>query len=465
MTHARLVLLAFAVGGCGDPTPFVCTSSSQCLAAGNAGACVQGACAFADAACPDGFRFEPNAGGGLAGTCASIGDAGMPDAPEDCAATGTCTNCVSDIALGRRFSCAVYRDGAVWCAGENTRGQLGNGSIGLPQPMRVQARDPGGPITDAIAIGAGREHVCAIRTGGTVWCWGAGDSGQLGDGMTSGSAPMATQVLRAAATPLTGIVELSGGYNFTCARDGSGVWCWGANDNGEIGDNSTTRRTMATAVRAGSGTGNLTDVVELTVGGSHACARTTTGALWCWGRNNNLQLGSAGTPLVPVQLGTGTSVAAGTWHSCFVKPDASVSCAGWGAHARLGRGVGGGFQEDTPQLPGPVVQSPGGPPFTGATEVAAGGESCVIMTDSSVRCWGDSQYGQTSHAGSVVPAPVLLDGVPLTGVDRLVAHWAHVCAHTTTGEWLCWGRNAQGELGDGTYVNRGTPVPLKASCP
>jgi hypothetical protein len=89
------------------------------------------------------------------------------------------------------------------------------------------------------------------------------------------------------------------------------------------------------------------------------------------------------------------------------------------------------------------------------------------MTDGSVRCSGDGYHGQN---GTGAPRRVLTpvrhaDGTPLVGVDRLVAKWPHVCAHKLTGGWECWGRNSEGEFGDGTFTSRAYPAPLQVSCP
>ena len=98
-------------------------------------------------------------------------------------------------------------------------------------------------------------------------------------------------------------------------------------------------------------------------------------------------------------------------------------------------------------------------------KVGIGGASCAIKQDTSVWCWGDSRYGETGTGqGEIVPAPLSVEDKPLDKVDRLVANRSHVCAHRTTGQWLCWGRNSQGDLGDGTFLNRAFPMTMAGSC-
>jgi alpha-tubulin suppressor-like RCC1 family protein len=113
-----------------------------------------------------------------------------------------------------------------------------------------------------------------------------------------------------------------------------------------------------------------------------------------------------------------------------------------------------------------VLVARGGAPLTGAAQVVAGGVTCALMEDAGVRCWGDSQYGVSGTGqGEVVPGRVrAADGTPLTGVARLVAGYSHVCAFKTGGEILCWGRNNDGDLGDGAFGHRGFPVPITDTC-
>ena len=114
-----------------------------------------------------------------------------------------------------------------------------------------------------------------------------------------------------------------------------------------------------------------------------------------------------------------------------------------------------------------VVTARGGSPFSGATQVAAGGLSCAIAGPSKAAyCWGDNLYGQIgAAAGAPAPVPVLTgDGKPLTGVQRIAAYGPHACAFRDDGEVLCWGRGFDGEFGDGTFANRGLALPLGFAC-
>ncbi|HUS33158.1 MAG TPA: hypothetical protein VMZ53_31870 [Kofleriaceae bacterium] len=485
----RALAIAVLVTACGSRGAFECATSAQCTRGDAIGVCIQNACAFEDPACAGGYRFEANASGALAGMCTVAVDAGGSAScggiGEACCATapacndsrcvsGTCTACEAEIALGRRFTCVLRADHTIWCAGDNSSGQLGLGIAGVASATRIQVRaSDTSLITDAIAVSAGREHACAVRTGGTVWCWGANNDGQIGNAATfptTGnlpSIPAAVQVVKTGGAPLTDIVQVEAGYEWTCARDSSGgVWCWGDNGRGQLGDNTTTRRSTAAAVLATAGTNPLTGATKLLVGADMACAEGASG-LVCWGANTNAQFadGTKLNHLRPFAMTATGTIASGQYHSCFLQTDSSVTCAGWSGHARLADGTIGFYDDTDVTMPRAVTRADGSP-FTGVKALVAGAVTCALMTDSSMQCWGDSTHGQSGNGGAKFPQPVQFrDGTPLTNVDRMLAKFAHTCAHRTSGEWLCWGRNGQGDLADGSFVNRGFPIPLKGACP
>ena len=409
--------------------------------------------------CPAGLTCTNGLCVGADGTCGSARDDAAGDAPAP-------TSCIAEVGLGYHHTCVLKTDHTVWCAGDNTYGQLGNDTM-TASASEVQVRDDSGPITDATSVDVGGANdsslSCALRTGGTVWCWGKGTDGALGNNAYT-TTPHAVQVLVASnLAPLAGVVELAvGGYS-ACARDSGGhAWCWGDGANGRLGDNQFTTRATAALVQDPSGQ-PFAGITSLVQGRSHACLMAGA-QIWCWGLNDVGRVGD-GTFTDrgrPVMVASGTSVSPGRSHTCASHADGTASCWGWRYHDRLGFAA----TQDTP-TPTQVTTSAGGAPLTGVASVATGGVSCARMMDGHVMCWGANVHGQTGNGGGSTVPVVVTDraGSPLANVDALTAGFAHVCAHTPAG-FLCWGRNQNGEFATGTLgANVGVPSPLGFSCP
>lgn len=180
---------------------------------------------------------------------------------------------VASIAAGDSSVCAVLSSGAVWCWGNNSYGQLGNGTTSNAS----EAVDTG--ITNAVSVEVGYHQACAVLSDATVTCWGQNDYGQLGDGTTTNrSRPTAV-------TGLSGALQVITGEFNSCAviNDGT-VKCWGYNGDDEDGvPNTTGQYTSPVTVVNSSNTGALTGVIEITSGRQNTCALTASGVVWCWG--------------------------------------------------------------------------------------------------------------------------------------------------------------------------------------
>jgi alpha-tubulin suppressor-like RCC1 family protein len=167
------------------------------------------------------------------------------------------------VSAGFIHTCGITSAGAAYCWGNNGRGQLGDGTImGRTSPVAVQ-----GGLTFA-AVSAGGYHTCGITTAGATYCWG--------DDVT---APVAVP-------GAVSFAAVSAGFYHTCGVTASGVaYCWGSNAYGQLGDGTTTNRTMPAAVVGGR------TFATVSAGGSHSCGITTVGAAYCWGENYNGQIG------------------------------------------------------------------------------------------------------------------------------------------------------------------------------
>src|SRR5258708_4424394 len=187
----------------------------------------------------------------------------------------------SPISLGASHACAVDSRGNAVCWGDNTAGQLGNGTVGAL--MRYE----GAGLDGAPVIPAGTSHTCGITLSRRVKCWGINNNGQLGNGaVLIGLTPVEV-------TGLSDVRDLALGGSFSCALTGSGtIKCWGANAGGQLGNDSTTDSTVPVDVQGLSGR-----VAAIATGESHACALIASGGVQGWGANLNGALGD-GTPLM-----------------------------------------------------------------------------------------------------------------------------------------------------------------------
>jgi len=348
------------------------------------------------------------------------------------------------VSAGAGFTCAVTAGGGVECWGQNTVGQLGDGTttsrstpaavIGLPGPVQ--------------AVAAGQSYACALTTSGGVVCWGRNAFGELGDGTTTNRL-----------TPV-GVSGLSSGVlavavrNFhSCAVTNTGAaMCWGRNDSGQLGNGTTTERHTPTPV-----TGLSSGVVAIAAGSSHTCALTTGGAALCWGNNGTGQLGDGTTTnrLTPIPVsglsGGVEKLATGGGHTCAVMTGGAVLCWGYNVSGQLGDGT------TTDRLtPTPVSGL-----SAGVGTVAVGDSfSCAVMTGGAALCWGDNYFGQLGDGTtSDRPTPIPVGGLP-GGVSSITAGQMHTCAVTTGGDVTCWGGNWTGQLGDGTTAIRPTATPV-----
>ena len=296
---------------------------------------------------------------------------------------------VSAITIGQEHTCAVTSDGGAKCWGDNSNGQLGDNTT-------VSHYDPGDVIglsSGVSTIAAGAGHTCAITSDGKVKCWGANNSGQIGDGLFVAVPDMLVPVNFNYTSPVdvVGLINsmfaVATGSGHTCAVSTmGGVKCWGANELGQLGDGTTEIRYGPVNV-----TGLSNGVVAISVGGMHACALTSNGGVKCWGINGAGQLGDGTREfrLGPVDV-TGLSnevvaIAAGNYYTCALTSNGGVKCWGSNYYGQLGDGT----IEDRYSPVNVVGLS------SGVVAIAAGGEhTCALTSNGGVKCWGNRNSGQ-----------------------------------------------------------------------
>jgi alpha-tubulin suppressor-like RCC1 family protein len=406
------------------------------------------------------------------------------------------------VAAGDTHSCALVHDGRVFCWGENAVGQLGTGSYAASaDPVQVNGIGGGSPA--AISLTAGGTHTCAVLADGTVKCWGSNSQGQIGApaaGTLGCSFPVSGAALSCNApvtvTGVAGVVSVTAGAEHTCALDTQGkVWCWGAGNEGQLGDGGTvgslSYRTSPQAVVGISGT-NL--AVAVSAGASHTSALTevisiTTPAsrVYCWGTNGRGQLGngtsgttnSSSSPVQVSSLGNVKDLSASGDHTCALRADGTVSCWGDNSDGAIGNGVWASGVLDPRTLsssPECAAGSSAGcsmqttpaavTSLNGARSISAGGfHTCAVLDEGTVSCWGSDQHGQlgdaTTNFAHKPNGGTLLSS--LSGVvngPQIAVGSMHSCAVRADGRAKCWGYSTTGAIGDGFRVERDSAVTV-----
>jgi alpha-tubulin suppressor-like RCC1 family protein len=358
------------------------------------------------------------------------------------------------VAAGMNHSCAVDGGGAVTCWGDNSFGQLGNGTtVASGTPVAVPAY-AGGIASGAVAIAAGNNFTCALSSSGGVRCWGDNANGQLGNSSyVSATSPVDVFGLSA------GVIAISAGANHACAVTRAGAaLCWGLNTNGQLG--SAIRYTTAYTPQPVVGLG--TGVKAIAAGFEHTCAIYSAGAAWCWGRNVEGELGDgttaiAFTPSPVTGLSSGvTSIVTGYMHTCALTGAGAVYCWGTNSWGQLGTPVNSGGSS-----PNPVPLQVTGL-TSGVASITAGQfHNCAVTTAGAMQCWGADFYGELGwNVGNYwVGQPVNVAGLS-SGVVSTAAGQYHTCAVTDDGVVRCWGYDYFGQVGDGGQLNVNSPKPV-----
>ena len=304
---------------------------------------------------------------------------------------------VSAVVTGWNHNCALTTQDRgrghipnVYCWGDNSHYALGHPELNVnrykPMPVRISNGNPNffTHITKGRGLALGNQHTCVLMDTGAVKCWGDNSQGQLGVGTTTGSGgnfayPVNTLVLTSR------VREIAAGAYYTCARlEDGGVKCWGANENGQLGDGTTIRRLTPVAGGVSS------DAVALATGSIHACVLLGSGGVKCWGANHYGQLGNGTTTSSGAAVNVSgldsdaVALATGAIHACVLLGSGAVKC--WGANDSGQLGDGTKTQRLTPVSVFGIS--------SGAIAISAGAShACALLSTGGIKCWGFNQGG------------------------------------------------------------------------
>lgn len=389
------------------------------------------------------------------GEWASGVDIGDGDTPASTPIDGI-TKVATAIASGAAHVCALLDNGAVECGGNNQFFQLSDGSL-----------DGSSAAKSATAIASASNHTCALLENDDVVCWGYNGNGSLGNNSFVGASSAAPQKVDGidGLTPDTTAIAISA----NCAAMETGALkCWGENDYGIVGDGTTEHRLSPVAVIGLDGVNR--SVAKVTNNANRTCATLETGGVMCWGYALYGRLGlgnwdSQSSPR-PVSLFNGTDAHAialdmGQDGGCAIDTSGALSCWGTNDNGVLGTGQNQTALEftDTPM----AVSGIDGISAT-ATHISRGYSSaCAVLSTGAVQCWGYNDYGMLGQDPNIskTASPTNVHGLDGTTKATAVAiGYSHACALMETGAVKCWGENYDGQLGIDSTVTTESYQPV-----
>ncbi|MEI6622647.1 MAG: biotin transporter BioY [Actinomycetes bacterium] len=312
---------------------------------------------------------------------------------------------VASISRGDYGACVVTTGGAVWCWGLNTFGRLGNGTTArslVPVPVT-------GMGSGVASISASINATCAVTTGGAAYCWGQNQYGQLGNGITTNGS---TTTPAPVAGMSTGVTSISIGWDEACAVKAGAAYCWGKNTGGALGDGTNTSSNVPVGVSGlASGVASIStsNNAELTGQVNKSCAVTTGGAAYCWGGNDFGGLGdnttsNSSTPVPVFGMGSGVaSISSGTYVTCAVTTVGAASCWGYNGNGQVGAGM--------PIATDSAVPAGVSGLASGVASISNGDNvSCAVTTAGAAYCWG---YNGEGAFGNGARGPLAHSNVPV----------------------------------------------------
>lgn len=356
--------------------------------------------------------------------------------------------CWQNVSAGGSHTIAIRTGGSLWSWGRNNLGQLG--TAGIPStssnsPIQI------GNASDWLVISAGSSHSVAIKTNGTLWTWGWNSFGQLGDNSTNNS----TIPIQIGTDNDWAFISAGDKYTLALKTNGT-LWGWGDNEYGQLGDGTSgAGNKILIPTPIGVATWSF-----VSAGSDHSLAIKTDGTLWAWGRNNNGKLGNGSTTdsYMPTQISALTNwqtVLAAQSHSVARKTDGSVWTWGDNTNGQLGDGTSGVSAYKT--LPINVGS------MSISTTIAKGFQHTIVRkNDGKLYSWGGNASGQLGDGTNTQQNnPVTVNN----DTDWLLvdSKATHTTALKTDGTLWTWGSNLYGQLGNASFSAQNTPQLI--TCP
>ena len=372
---------------------------------------------------------------------------------------------LAGINAGGSHSVSVSSDGQVYAWGDNTHGQIGDGThTGRTLPTGTAAP------ADALftQATAGRNHTAALDATGRIWTWGDNSDGQLGRGTVGGD----DSTPGLAATGDTRFTQINAGDDHTIALDTTGhIWTWGNDTYGQLGRGTAGSATGTPAIRPmPEGTPPGLVYTQIQAGGNHSLAIANNGTLYAWGDDTYGQLGdnktgtATATPS-PVRTPTGAPpsftwlyLSAGKDHTLAIATDTTANTTavyafGSGRHGQIGK-FGAGADNPLPTK----TDLPNGADIL---RVSAGGQtSQAIISTGTLFTWGsntNSQIGDGTNTDRKQPVAITTPGRANFTWKRAAVGMSHTLGIDSAGTLHTWGDNTHGQLGEGTDTPRSTP--------
>jgi len=353
------------------------------------------------------------------------------------------------LSAGEDHTCILKSNGEAYCWGDNSVGQLGNGSTESSMtPVAVS----GDLRFESISVGW--DHACAVTVDNDAYCWGRGRYGRLGNGSSENS------MIPTAVSGGLSFESVNSGLAHTCGitTDGDG-FCWGRNEDGILGNDSVEGSPVPVPVSGGHTFGSIN------AGSATTCGVTTSGDAYCWGASDFGNLLGQGDDDRDRKFAPGlvagefnfkpNSISVGLDHVCAISTADKAVCWGRGRYGKLGIGSGDGLG---------VIENLTTPRETkgnlSLASISTGVfQTCGIATDGKAYCWGRNRSGQLGDGTTTMriePAAVSVnfDFEEITiGID-------HACGISSNDEVYCWGDGNAGKLGTRSSDNKLIPTKV-----